>query len=188
MPAILPVAAVAGLVVVSVTLLRRTLATQVIQEAAQGVSAATADSWRALGGVRLPAAAGPLLDRLAAHLDFQLEVTSGTRSASAQASAMAAKIQRGENLYDLYSQDDLVSEVYQVIGSTTDPDIEAMAIVIDDQVQRGRYISRHLRGDALDLRTKSLSSAQLAQLGQVLDALGVSWLRESDHIHIEGLA
>lgn len=193
MPAPLPILAVAGLAVAGMALLRRVRAPQVVQQAAQAVAGATAGAWRALDGVRLPEAAGPLLDRLAALLGFTVEVTSGIRSPWAQASAMAGKIQRGDNLYALYSQDDLVSEILAAVGSTLAPDIESMAAVIEDQVDRGRYVSRHLRGDGLDLRTTGggssrLSDDQITQLKAALDTLGLDWLDEGDHIHLEGLA
>lgn len=143
--------------------------------------------WATKAGVRLPAGAEALLDRLAAAAGVPITVTSGTRSPAEQAQAMASKLQRGEDLTALYGQDDLVAEVLAAAKSPSAPDVEAMAAVIEDQVRRGRFISRHLRGDALDLRTRDLSADQLAALKAALSQLGLRWLDEGDHIHVDHL-
>lgn len=144
-------------------------------------------AWAALQGVDVPARLSPFLDALQDAVSFDVTITSGTRTAGQQARAMASKIQRGHNLYELYAQDDLVSEILAVIGSTTSPDVAAMAEVIADQVARGRFISRHLRDDALDVRTRNLSADQVAELVATVEQLGGEALDEGDHVHLEDL-
>lgn len=152
-------------------------------------SGAALQAWAlASQSVLVPERLRPTLDRLAAAVpDVPWIVTSGTRSPAQQAAAMGSKIERGENLYDLYAQDDLVSEILAVIGSTTAPDVAAMTAVIEAQVARGAYISRHLREDALDFRTRGLTDDQVDRMVAAVRAEGGQALVESDHLHVEEL-
>ena len=109
-------------------------------------------------------------------------VTDGQRTPWTQATAMLAKMNRGENLREIYKDDALVDEIVMVGRNPS-----AMAAVISDQVRRGRLLSRHLIGDALDLRTAGLNSVELAAIVNAAQGLGASTLPESDHLHVERL-
>ena len=149
-----------------------------------------AGAWSTVSkAVVVPAALRPRLERIAARVpDVEIIVTSATRGPAAQARAMASKIQRGEDLFALYAQDDLVAEIVAAAGNTADPDVDAMAAVIEAQVARGRFISRHLRADALDLRTRHLTDEQVERLVAAVRAEGAEAVPESDHLHVEELA
>lgn len=90
------------------------------------------------------------LRALRAKLDpsIPIYVTSATRSVREQASAMKTKRDLGDNLRKLY-------------GSKVDPvlavpnTVDAMAAALEKLVQQGVYMSRHMRGDAVDLRSRN---------------------------------
>lgn len=131
-------------------------------------------------GVILNDAMRGFLKGLREKVGFDIVVTSGIRTASEQASAMLSKIQRGENLYNLYANKGLLDEIMSAGKS-----VGSMASVIQGQVARGSYLSRHLRGDALDIRLASPSENDA--VANAAQGLGAEVVRESDHIHIEEL-
>ncbi len=130
------------------------------------------------------------LRRVRVRLTFDLVVTSGQRTATAQARAWAVKIAghlaRGEDprkaLHDLYRRDDLVDEVMD--GDTTEAGI---AQTIAAQVARGDLLSSHLSGTALDLRIRGLDEGQITGLVAACVAEGGRCVREAvpPHLHVE---
>lgn len=116
--------------------------------------------------------------------DVPLHVTSGVRTTLAQAKALKVKRDLGDDLLKLYAQDDLVRELLAVPN-----DVEAMRQVLDRQVARGRFLSDHMRKNALDLRSKNLTSDQAAQIEEAAERVGAKVVRERSppHIHIEDL-
>lgn len=123
------------------------------------------------------------LDTLDDLLDFDIVITSGTRTARQQASAMWNKIQKGENLLSLYSSGnhDIIQEIIEAGSKSRIEDI------IDAAIEKGRYISDHLGGNAVDVRTNGLTSAEIDEVANLARGLGASTLLESDHLHIEDL-
>ena len=109
-----------------------------------------------------------------------LLLTSGYRDPAAQAMAMANKVKLGESLRKLYADDfaDAVMGAY--------PDIGEMASVIASFAVRGRG-SRHLTGQAVDLRSYTMTSAQIQQVLSAARDLGGKAIYEDTpaHIHIE---
>jgi hypothetical protein len=111
-----------------------------------------------------------------------LVVTDGQRTPWTQATAMLAKMNRGENLRAIYKDDAAVDEVVMAGRNPS-----AMAAVISNQIAKGRFLSRHLTGDALDLRTAGMGADELNAVVAAAQALGASTLVESDHLHVERL-
>lgn len=113
-----------------------------------------------------------------------LHVTSGVRTATAQARALVTKrAQAGDaGVRALYGQKDLIDEILAVPATT-----EAMAKVLYAQMARGRFLSRHMRGDAFDLRRTNLTQEQAQIVNDAAKAMGAKPLIEDDppHIHIE---
>lgn len=141
--------------------------------------------WQALPGVDVTPTAAAWLDRLVAQLEADLlpvVVTSGRRGTRRQAEALAFKHARGEDLTGLYQQKDLIAEVLAVA-----PDVEAVTAVLDEQVARGRFLSPHMRDDAVDLRRWHRTPAQLKRLAAHCQALGAQTVLESDHLHVQHL-
>jgi hypothetical protein len=65
----------------------------------------------------------------------------------------------------------------------------AIAATLQAQVDRGLYVSRHMRGDALDLRTRGLSTAEVGRLEDAVRGLGANTLLEQTppHLHVEDI-
>lgn len=145
-------------------------------------AAAGGQGWSVKEGVRLGPDAPSFLDAVAAQLNFPIVVTSGTRAPAEQAAAMLTKLERGEDLFALYKDDDLLEEILEVA-----PDVDQMAEVIQDQVDQGLYISAHLREDALDFRTRDLAAAQVEALKHAIQVLGGEVVKETDHLHMQHL-
>lgn len=116
--------------------------------------------------------------------DVPLHVTSGVRTTLAQAQALKVKRDLGDDLLKLYAQDDLVRELLAVPN-----DVEAMREVLERQVARGRYLSDHMRKNALDLRSKNLTADQVALIERAAEKVGAKVVKERSppHIHIEDL-
>jgi len=109
-----------------------------------------------------------------------LLITSGYRDPAAQAQAMANKVRLGESLRELYADDfaDAVMGAY--------PDIGEMASVIASFAARNRG-SRHLTGQAVDLRSYTMTSTQIQQVLAAARDLGGKAIYEDTpaHVHIE---
>lgn len=122
-----------------------------------------------------------LYAQAAAGKGIPVTATSGRRSSRRQAAAMLAKVERGEDLHALYRDDEQISELLQ--GART---VDRWAAIIDGYTARGRGISNHLSGKAVDIRTRDWSKTQLqeaAALALVMKARRA--IIESDHLHIE---
>ena len=108
------------------------------------------------------------LEQLRARVESPIHVTSGYRNPTRQASAML-NIWTGTGEYELrriYNKV-LVGEVI-----AAGQNVGAMAAVIQNQVSRGAYISRHLYKSGLDLRSYNLTDAQVAEIVGAARSLG----------------
>lgn len=124
------------------------------------------------------AAAAQELARLAAAENLPLLFTSGRRTPLDQAAAMLDKVRRGENLRTLYRSAGATLDRLFAAPQTT----AAWASII----AAAPPISRHLTGDAADIRTAGLTDAQIYRLGELAIAAGFARaLRESDHLHVQ---
>lgn len=142
----------------------------------------------AKGGATLNDTMKSYAEAVASKLGFPVVVTSGVRSAYEQALALQGKISAGStdsDLYKLYADDDIVRDILRYKGN-----VAGMASVLTSYMARGRYMSRHMRGDALDLRVTGLSSSEIAQLAAAAKATGGQVIIENNppHIHVENLS
>jgi len=117
------------------------------------------------------------LSELRSRLGFDLTVTSGVRGAAEQASLMLDGTADIRSLYRGSAGAEVADVASQGVG--------AAQRVIEGQMSRGVYVSRHLRGDALDFRVSDLTSDQVAELKSEAAGLGVETLDEGDHVHVE---
>lgn len=126
------------------------------------------------------------LSRLRSIVDSstKLHVTSGIRTAESQASALSTKRSLGDDLYKLYARDDLIKEILSVPNNVSD-----MARVINAQIARGQFLSNHMSGKALDLRSRDWTSAQTASVMAAARSLSVEANLETTppHLHLEGI-
>jgi len=123
------------------------------------------------------------LSELAGRTGLELYVTSGVRSAADQARAMMAKLEADSDALDIYVRDDLVAELLAA-------DFARWTELIEAQIAAGHYLSAHLTGRALDLRTAGAGAGHLdaGEVGVVELAaaeLGAETLDEGDHLHVE---
>lgn len=112
-----------------------------------------------------------------------MHVTSATRTPERQAAALVTKRSMGEDLRSLYRSNRDIADALMAAPNTT----SAMAAVIRRYMAQGRYLSRHMRGDAVDLRSRNLSAAQREAIIAAASRLGARAIYETTppHIHIE---
>jgi len=84
-------------------------------------------------------------------------------------------------IFDLYKQKELIMEVLGV-----DNNVSAMTAVLQRQVDNGKYLSGHMTGLGMDLRSKNLTQEQQALVIQACKSLGASAIYEGDppHLHV----
>ena len=112
-----------------------------------------------------------------------LHVTSATRTPERQAAALVTKRKLGEDLRKLYRRNPDIADALMQAPNTT----AGMAAVIRRYMNQGRYLSRHMRGDAFDLRSRNLTVAQRNQIIATAQQMGAKAIYEPrpPHIHIE---
>jgi hypothetical protein len=121
-----------------------------------------------------------------------MRVTSGTRNAGAQARAMYDKFAAGASGSD-YANQQAMRQIRQAYrdgmanGQTRDQIIANMTAVIENQVNRGIYISPHMTGRGADIRTRDLSPDERQRLEQIVRDEGGTPLPEGrpPHLHIQ---
>lgn len=146
-------------------------------------------------GVDLNAAMKTFLAGLRDRVGFDFVVNSGVRSPLAQAQALAQDYN-----FAVYGAGNAL--VAELLAHGPRPTMAQMAATIQQQVNSGRFLSRHMRGDALDINIwgitglpelKSRGTVTQEATGErktIMDAarsLGAEVLDEGDHIHIEEL-
>ena len=110
-----------------------------------------------------------------------LVVTSGIRTIDEQAGAMFSKVERlGSPGLDIYNK--TLADEIRAGGLDSKAEIAA---TLTKQVARGTFMSRHMKADALDIRTRGLTAAERARILEVVTELGANRLDEGDHIHVE---
>lgn len=122
------------------------------------------------------------LKKLRRQVDFDLVVTSGVRSLKEQAAAMYTKLRKfGFSSLSIYP--DALVEGMQ--NATSSDDVYR---ILKQRMREGYSVSSHLRGDAIDFRTRNLTSAQVSALKAAGEALGAKTIWEEDHLHMQGFA
>lgn len=142
-------------------------------------------------------AVGRLAERFAARARQELVITSGPRTPESQAAAMYLKLVTGgkmalERLYRKTEAAKEIKKAYQRAAGQRKrhPEIiRAMAAVIRAQMAQGVYISPHLKGGAVDIRSRTLRARGKAAL---VDAVAgfhdMRLIREEKmppHFHLE---
>lgn len=131
------------------------------------------------------------LARMRSALDpsVPMHVNSAIRTVTSQAEAMWVKLQAdpsGNGLLSLYG-----TKAVSVIAAAKAAGIAGMVQSLNSSLNSGVVFSKHMTGDALDIRILGLSSGQVAALQQAAYAAGA---RETiletvpPHLHIEGLS
>jgi len=122
-----------------------------------------------------------------------LEITSGYRAPARQAAAMYGKLAVGGSLA-IYKNQALVDPLRRAFRDgrkkrwKKERIIAAMAEILEAQVGRGIYLSRHMRGRAFDVRSNGMSAGQRAAFRDAVAAVGdmrVIYESKPPHFHVE---
>jgi len=70
-------------------------------------------------------------------------------------------------------------------GASKQVAVDAMTRVIEDQVSQGVYISDHLMGDAVDIRSRDMSDEQKDTLERAARSVGAHVIVETYNIHLQ---
>lgn len=125
----------------------------------------------------------------------RLVVTGGTRTPERQAELMLEKLAHGEDIVALYENKAAVTEIrnlYRASAGTRQPKkqlIHALRDVITAQMDKGIFVSRHLKAGAADVRSRDLKAPQEAAFRRaVADEPGVILIDERSsaepHLHL----
>ena len=122
-----------------------------------------------------------------------LDITSGYRSPSAQASAMYTKLNAkngATNVQRTYRNQSLLRPIIQAFQSNTTQAsrIAAMTSVIQNQVNSGQYISYHLINKAVDISVHGMTAKDKGYLSGDAATVGGQIVPEKGgppHIHIQ---
>ena len=122
----------------------------------------------------------------------RLEITSGTRTPTGQAQAMWENISHNRSTRVQYRNRRAYDEIYNAYlqasrsGANERDTVEAMTRVIEQQVSRGEYVSRHLQGEAVDVRSRTMTPLQKRAFEEAVNVvLGGAPLVEEDHYHLQ---
>ena len=149
--------------------------------------------------LRLDDTAGERLSRIAQRYFTatrrRLVVTGGTRTPERQAELMLEKLAHGDDIVALYENKAAATEIraiYLESAGVRQPKkqlIRAMRDVITAQIDKGIYVSRHLKAGAADVRSRDLKAPHEAAFrAAVADEPGVVLIDERDsaepHLHL----
>ncbi|MCC6555833.1 MAG: hypothetical protein IT372_22960 [Polyangiaceae bacterium] len=119
-------------------------------------------------------------------------ITSGTRDSIRQAKAMYKMLRLGADILELYRNRAAALEIKRAYddaaGKRPEEAIASMDAVIRAQMDRGVFISAHLRAGAVDVRSRNLSASERrAFVKSVEEVGGASLLEESrpPHYHLQ---
>ncbi|MCC6553519.1 MAG: hypothetical protein IT372_10935 [Polyangiaceae bacterium] len=149
--------------------------------------------------VRLDGRARDRLSRIAARYfkatRHPLVITGGTRSPARQAELMHAKLENGEDIAALYENRSAAVEIRDVYKDAMARKLSRKARLrairdrIVAQIAQGRYVSKHLKAGAIDVRSRTMTPAQVAAFkAAVAEEPGVVLLDErkstEPHFHL----
>ncbi|TPV93416.1 MAG: hypothetical protein B7733_20605 [Myxococcales bacterium FL481] len=151
--------------------------------------------------IHISACVGTTLDEIAnafhRRTGRDLTVTDGTRSIPEQARLVALNLREGKNIVALYAAKKLAREITRAYREIPRQDREARGVAVIEatlraQVQRGEYLSKHMRHGAVDLRIHDLSASERKILAREIRRARVALVDESKsrrpHYHLNFLA
>jgi hypothetical protein len=124
----------------------------------------------------------------------KLTITDGVRGVAEQASAIYKKIvaDGATAVKTLYANKTLIQEIIDAYNSakTKADRISAMTTTIQNQVDQGQYISKHLIGDAVDIQSRGLTAKQKTALRNAAENAGGKLVNETGsaagpHYHLQ---
>lgn len=136
--------------------------------------------------------ADEIADAFFAQAKKNIVVTDGSRTAADQASRVFDKIKAHD--LSIFLNQKAAQEIKQAhdiavaAGKSKAKVLEAMTAVIEDQIKRKVFISKHLTGRAFDVRSKDMTAQHKKVFKQVVQHMGgVSMIEEGKppHFHIQ---
>lgn len=119
-------------------------------------------------------------------------VTSGTRESQSQAAAMYGKLSGGDTLtiYKDKTSAKAIKKAYDdavTAKKNKTQTISAIKTVIDEQIKKGVYISKHLKKGAVDVRSRDMSAGEKAKFKEATKGIASSVLLEvvPPHFHLQ---
>jgi hypothetical protein len=109
-------------------------------------------------------------------------VTGAERSPKRQAQLIYAKLKRGQDLFKLYANSDIIKSILR------NKDLYSIETMIKAHMRKGNYLSSHLCGKAIDIRSRTMSKDMRLQVLEKLNSTpGLQAIYEPSppHIHIE---
>lgn len=133
-----------------------------------------------------------IADKYYAGTRKKIVVTSGTRAAGSQATAMYNKLAGGDDLA-VYKNQDAVKQIKKAYddGITAKKSrrdiIAAMQKVIEAQIKKSVFISQHLREGAVDIRSRDMSQAEKDKFRQAAKGVAKKVILEATppHFHLQ---
>lgn len=135
--------------------------------------------------------ADEIADAFFARTGKNIVVTDGVRTAAQQAAQVLAKIR--SNDLSIYLNQTAAQEIKRAhdaavkAGKTRAEVLKAMTAVIEGQIERKEFISKHLTKKAFDVRNNNMTAAHKRVFKQVVQDIGVPMLDETKppHFHIQ---
>ena len=119
-------------------------------------------------------------------------VTSGTRSSNSQASAMYGKASGGDELtvYKDKASAKVILNTYDAGVKAKKSKSEIIADIrddIDEQIKKGKYISKHLKKGAVDVRSRDMSESGKTDLKKAAAGIASGIILETTppHFHLQ---
>jgi pyrroline-5-carboxylate reductase len=136
--------------------------------------------------------ANEVADAFFAQTGRNIVITDGLRTAADQAQRVLVKIQ----LHDLsiflnQKAAQEIKQAHDIAVAAGKPRVEilkAMTAVIEEQIKRKVFLSKHLTGKAFDVRNNDMSPKQKKEFKQVVQHIGgVSMIEEGKppHFHLQ---
>ena len=107
-------------------------------------------------------------------------VTSGTRTSQSQAAAMYTNRSAAQKIRSIYDEGVKANTSKSAL-------IEEIKAEIDDQINQGIYISKHLKKGAVDIRSRDMSNDEKKQLREAAKDVASAVILETirPHFHLQ---
>lgn len=119
-------------------------------------------------------------------------ITSGTRSAKSQASAMYGKLSGGDKL-KVYKDQASAKAILESYNSSTGANktksqvLQGIQDKIEDQIKKGKYISKHLKNGAVDIRSRDMTEKDKTNFKKAAAGVALITILEvtPPHFHLQ---
>jgi len=119
-------------------------------------------------------------------------ITSGTRSSNSQAAAMYGKLVGGDKLTvykDKKTAKDILNSYSSAVSSKKSKSdiISDIQDKIDEQIKNNKYISKHLKKGAVDIRSRNMTATDKTNFKKAASGVAKTIILETvpPHFHIQ---